>query len=340
MDKSKAIITSLICLIIVGFFIWALLPKDDYNAKISETLKKEKTKADVIFKDATLAEVYDGIKYWELIATNSTINQSAGIANLSIVDGLFFDNGRPTIKFLAPSAVWHINRNEILLNNPIGYDVKYEKIIKSELAKVKDLTRLRSFFHLPDKFGNKFEGYWFSAKNLNWRLSTKKLICTGAITLTKGNVMINAESLEADVGLQKVALTGHPSSEILSDGRTVNLVADRFFVDSHKDIIIADQNVLITRNNATITATKAVYDQNKGLIDLFGDIFVTDGTIKAYSKDASYDLANEKISLLGKAKAIRNGNEVFGEKMSILLGQNRIIIEGRAKASIKETEIK
>jgi lipopolysaccharide transport protein LptA len=339
MDRRKQILTALFVLIVFGFFVWALLPKDNLSDKISETLKTDKQKADVIFKDATLSEVYDGIKYWELIAKNAVINQSIGVADLSVVDGLFFDKGRPTIKFLAPSAIWQMQKNEILLNDPIGYDVKFEKFIKEALSKTKDLSKLRSVFHLPEKAGEKFEGFWFSAKNLNWKLSTKKLICTGAISLTKGDAVIDSEKLDADVGLQKVLLTGHPSGNIFNDSRKIKITADRFMVDSYQDEITADQNVVIIRNGSKIAATKAVYDQKQGIFNLYGDVFLTDGQITAYSKNATYDTKSNKIVLTEGAKAKRASNEVYGDKISILLGQNKILIEGRTKAKIKEKEI-
>lgn len=340
MDKLKNLTFALIALAMVGFFVWALLPKDDFSDKISAKLNQEKQKADVIFKEATLAEIYDGVKYWELVAQSSVINKSVGKADLSVVDGLFFDKGRPTIKFLAPSAVWQMNKNEIYLSNPIGYDIRFEKIIKSQLAKVKDIARLHSVFHLPERIGEKYEGYWFSAKNLNWSLSTKKLFCSGAISLTKGDMVINAEKLEADVGLKNVILTGHPSADIFADSKKINIVADSFFVDSYKDVITADQNVLIKRNGSRITAAKADYDQQKAVVRLYGDVFLTDGQIKAFSKTASYDTRNNRITLTEKAKATRGGNEVYGDSILVLLGQNKIIIKGRTKAKIKATEIK
>jgi len=340
MDKLKTLITALIALFIIGFFVWAILPKDNFGDKISTKLQKEKEKADVVFKEATFAEIYDGIKYWELIAKTSDVNKSIGIANLYLVDGLFFDKGRPTIKFLSPAAVWRINDNEIYLTDPIGYDIKYEKIVKGELEKVKDISRLSSVFHLSESVGNKYEGYWFSAKNLDWKLSTKKLFCSGAISLTKGNFVINAQKLESDTGLEKVLLTGRPSGEIYSNNEKVTVVADTFFVDSILNIISADQKVTITKNKVKITAARAVYNQKLDTFDLFGDVFLTDGEITAFSNNASYDIKNNKIVLMNKAKAVRNGNEVYGDKMSVFLGQNKIIIEGRTKAKIKETEIK
>ena len=340
MDRIKSLIYVLIFFVVLGFFVWAILPKDNFSDKISEKLKNEKYKADITFKDATLAEVYDGVKYWELLAKTSTINKSLGITDLKDVDGLFFDKGRPTIKFLAPTAQWFMSKNEIILNSPIGYDIKSEKIIKQELEKVKDISKLYSVFHLPLKQGQKYEGYWFEAKKLYWKLSTKKLRCTGAISLTKGDIIINSEKLEADVGMEKVSLTGHPSAEMLSNGEIIITTADRFLVDSFSDIIIAENNVTITRSGSKITTSKSVYNQKENIIELSGDVYLTDNKITAFAKTASYDVNMGKVVLKEKAKAKRDGNELFGEKITVFLGQNRIIIEGRTKAKIMEMEVK
>ncbi len=340
MERSKEIIIGLIVLVIFGFFIWALLPKDDFNGKVSKTLENEKQKADVIFNDSTLAEVYDGVKYWELVSKNSVINKSQDTSALTDVNGLFYDKGKPTLKFLAPSAVWHMNANEIYLNDPIGYDIKFENTIKDKLKAMKGSKDLRSIFHLPAKLGNKYEGYWFSAKNLNWKLATKKLVCNGSITLTKGDLLINSEKLEADVGLEKALLTGHPSGDIYSDGKAIHISAESFFIDSSKDIVNAEKNVIIARKGSKITCSKAVYDQRNDTITLSGDVFLTDDKISAYSKNASYDTLNNKVILLEKAKAVRDKNEVYGDKITVLLGQNKIIIQGHSRASVKGIEEK
>jgi len=340
MNRTKNYVTFFVILIMIGFFVWAILPKDDFSKKVSETLKKEQEKADVLFKDATLAEIYDGVKYWELIAKSATINKSTGVADLSNVDGVFFDKGRPTMKFIAPSAVWHIDKNEIRLKNPIGYDSRSEKLIKTELAKVNDLSKLYSLFYLPESSTSKFEGYWFFAKNLNWKLATKKLLCTGSISLTKGNVKIFAEKLESDVGLNKVVLTGNPRAEVKSDSTKINTSAKMFYVDSSSDIILADQNVVITRDKAKIRTSRSNYNPKKRLMELRGDVYITDGPLTAYSRTAYYDIKASTVILTDKAKAKRGGNEVYGQKITILLGQNKIIVEGRSKAKIKEAEIK
>ncbi len=339
MDKLKTLLTAFAFALIAGFFVWAMLPRDNFSDKISEQINKDKEKADVIFKDATLSEIYDGVKYWELVSNTSVVNKSTGISNLSDVDGLFFSSGKPAIKFLAPSAVWLMDKNEIQLVDPIGYDVKMEKRVKAELAKVKDIKKLYSVFHLPEKAGEAFDGYWFQSKRLHWTLSTKKLICEGSIYLTKGDVVVKAEKLEADVGMENVILTGNPSAKILTDGESINITANKFIIESSTDRIFADSNVKMINGGSRISSSNAIYDQRTASIALTGDVFLTDSKIQAFSKLANYDIRGKKVVLNEKAKAKRDGNEVYGDKMTVFLGQNRIVINGKTKANIQKMDI-
>jgi lipopolysaccharide transport protein LptA len=340
MERSKTIIYSAVLLIILSFFIWAILPKEDYNKKVNELLKNESIKADITFKDATYAEIYDGVKYWELVAKTSLINKTTGIANLFEVNGLFYDNGLPTIKFIAPRAVWHMNNNEINLTDPIGYDVRNEKIVKNQIEVARKSAKGASIFHLPDINKKNFDGYWFTAKNLNWKLATKKLLCDGNISLTKGNVTITSQHLAADVGLEKVLLTGSPSAEMITSGERTVTKAQEIFVDSSTDILTASTSVEITNSTAKINSDKYIFDQNTDIITFPSEIYVVDGLVNAYAGAASYNVKNKKISLIGKAKAKRGDNELFGEKMTLMLGENKIMVEGRTKAKVKESEIR
>jgi lipopolysaccharide transport protein LptA len=335
MDR-RSIITAFFILVIASFFVWALLPRPDINTIIAEKIKDEGNKADVMFKDATLAEIYDGIKYWELVSKTSLINKSTGKADLTTVDGLFFDKGQATLKFLAPTAIWAMKSNEILLFNPVGYDIKHEKQIIAMLNGTKDG---RSVFHLSEK-KNRLDGYWFQAKNLNWKLETKRLQCKGSIFLTKGNATITSDKLEADVGLEKVKLSQNPSAEVKLKDEIVLIRAKEFMIDSAEDTIIAKDNVVLTSSSSVIKTSLCVYHQSLGTMHLAGEVFIADGQIKAYSKTADYDILAKKVTLFEDAKVVREGNEIYGQKMVIYLGENRVIVQGRSKAKVQEVDIK
>ncbi len=333
--------TLLICAIFIGFFIWAMLPRDDFSKKVSDTLQNEQKKADVIFKDATLAEVYDGVKYWELVAVRAVVNKSTGRADMVDVNGLSFDNGKPTIKFLAPSALWNINKNEIYMKDPIGYDASFEEQLKERILKGKKSSDRISYFHLAQKGkGEAFGGFWFQAKNLNWKLTTKKLLCHGAISLTKGNVVISSEDLESDVGMQKVRLTGHPSAEVAADPSPIIMNADEMLVDSSANTVTARNKVHITRNGSDIVADASTYSQSSNKVTMTGNVRINDGEIHAWSRSASYDIAGKLVTLTEDARAERNGNKIYGDRMTLYLGLNKIVVEGRSKATVKEVEVK
>lgn len=341
MPRLNSLLPLFVVIVIVGFFIWGLLPRDDYGKKVFETLQQEKQKADVVLDDATLAEVVNGVKYWELLAKTSSMNNTTGKADLTKVDGLFFDSGTPTLKFLAPTAVWNMRGNEIFLQDPIGYDIRSETSVKEMIAKEQAASNGISRFHLSTRnTGRSFEGYWFEAKNLEWKLSTKKLLCNGSISLTKGNVVINAEHLDADVGLQMVRLTGAPSAEIVTDGGSITMNADEFLVDSTKDVMIANRNVVIKKSGSVINADRSTYSQKDNSVALSGSVKLADGEIVANSNSANYNLTARAVTLTDNARARRGQSEISGEKMTVLLGQNRIIVEGRTKAQIKGTDIK
>jgi lipopolysaccharide export system protein LptA len=342
MRTHKNLIPIIAASIIVGFFIWATLPKEDVQTKIKQTLEEEKHVADVVFESATLSEIYDGVKYWELIADRSSINKTLGIARLFTVDGLFYNNNKPTLKFIAPSATWNMKKNEIVLQDPLGYDIRSEKIIKDNLARFKGTIESTSVFHLSERHSpdSPFDGYWFKAKNLDWKLSTKKLICQGNISLTKGEIVISAGKLEGDVGLEKVILTDNPSAKILSVNGDIIVTASKFMVDSMTDNMTAYSPIKIIKGKSEISAFSAVYDQRNNAITLEGDVNITEGDIKAFSSKADYNINKQTVSLTDKAKAIRAGNEIYGDKMTIILGSNKIIVEGRTKAKVNQVEIK
>lgn len=344
MKRSRFLVILSICLVFIGFFLWALIsPKTDLEETVAQKIKAEKEKSDVLFKNVTFSEISDGIKYWELNAVSSTVNKSIGVANLKTVDGLFFNNGKTALKFIAPKAAWKINDKEIYLNEPLGYDTRFEKDIQKEIKKLGGIQKFLSYFYLPsEKASSKSKGYWFKAKNLDWKLATKTLNCIGSITLSKGDMTIKAKRLEADVSLEKVKLSDNPNAMLYieKDKSEVNIKANTFLVDSKADKIYANDKVSIKSGSASIFSKNAVYDQKNKVINLTGGVNLSTKDITAWGDKAVYSTSDYTAELSGNAHAKRGGSELRGEKIIVLTKENRLIIIGRSKATIRELEIK
>jgi len=339
MKLSTKIIFILFAAFIIGIFLWAVYsPKDKLSYRISKTLKEQEKKADLAFKEVTFEEVVAGIKYWQLQAKTAAINNSTQIATLKETHGTFFKNGRPVLRFRSPVALWDMKEKEILLDQPIGYDVKLESKISALLRKLE--TFPSSVFNLPE-LSQKNPGYWFQAKNLSWRLADEKLLCTGGIVLNKGEMTGFAQQLESDVGMENVTLSGQPRFIINpKDSSLITLEANTLKVISASDELLAQGNPRITWQTAKIFATNMTYSQRDKTLHLKDRVRVNYNDIQAIGNYATYYTLEEKIVLAGRAQASQAGNSLSGDEVMVSLKDKRIAVIGKGKVIINEEEIK
>jgi len=325
-------------LFIIGIFFWALYsPKEEITEKIYKTLKEQEKKADLSFKTVALEEISNGVKYWELTAQTAVMNKSSNLATLKEVNGTFFKQGKPVLRFKSPAALWDMKKNEIFLDQPLGYDALLERRFSSL---IKTLVKPKlSIFNLPETY--KKLGYWFQAKNLSWKLTDQKLICTGGIELNKGAVTGKADKLEGDVALEKIILSGKPIISISPNHETPATVeADSFTVISAEDLILAQGNPVIYWEKAVVTATDIKYLQNEKVLKLNGKVRINYDDLQAWGDNASYDTTSQIIFLEGHAYARQIGNELKGEKVIVSLKDKKISVQGRGKFVITEEELK
>ena len=330
---------------LIGFFAWAIfVPKGDIGEKITETLKSQKKKADLFFRGVTFSEIVNGRKYWEIKAVSSDLNKTTQISNMKTVDATFFKKGKKSLKIIAPAATWNMKDKEIYLANPLGYDPKYERVFKKKIKGI-DLEKDDiSEFILPNSYDiTKEIGFWFKAKNLTWKLATKRIICKKGIKLTKGDTVILSEHLEGDVGFERVILTGKPEATIEREEK-IKLTATKFEVDSKSDIVYALGNVKLVlestaEGTATINSNAASYNQKEKVIEFTGNIEIFIGDIRATSDLATYFMPQKKITLTGNPRASRAGDELRGEKIHIYIEENRIEVEGKTKIFISKSEL-
>ncbi len=119
MYKKKVVL--LLASFMVGIFYWAVFsPKDDVTAKISKTLKDQKQRADLFLKGVTFSETAEGLKYWEIKALTSKMNNDTGIADLIDVTGTFYRKDKPALNFVSPKVVWDMKNKTILFTFSYG----------------------------------------------------------------------------------------------------------------------------------------------------------------------------------------------------------------------------
>jgi len=336
MEFLKKIPSYLLLFLLLGLFIWAVfIPKENFMERVEKTLADQKKRADLFFSTVTAAEIVEGQKYWELRAKSSSLNKSMNVTWLQGVNGTFFEDGIPALKIIAPSAIWHMNNKEIFLNDPIGYDTKFEKSYGHKIHKLREIDDPRSVFRLPDSGSPDDIGYWFKAHNLSWKLATKRIICVGGITLTKGNVMVLANELEADVAMEHVFLRGSPMAMI--DG--VSFEATTIEVDSLQDYLYAEGGVRAKRDSAIISSESATYMQRINEIGFAKEVALLYKDLQAWGSNAKYFLESDNAILFGDASALRGGSSLTGDEVHIDFRDDKVSVVGETKVKIREEEL-
>ena len=295
-------------LFILFLFIWALyLPKEEIADTISRILKQQRDRLDLFFQGVTFQESSGGVKYWEIKARSSSVNNTTGLATLEEATGYFYESGRPALKFLSPRAFWQMSQKEIYLENPLGYDVKSEGRIREFLSEIKDKDV--SVFSLPARYRTAGEGTLFKAKKLSWKLTNKKLLCEGGIWLNKGEITGTGDTLQADVGLKNVLLYGHPRVVIMNEYPT-QIVAEEFEFDSPSDTVLAR-----------------------------GQVLMQSGQIKVYADRAVYDQRAQTVTLTGNTRIDRQGSHLSGKTIVFSVKDKTFKVQGQTRVVIPEEEI-
>lgn len=339
MKLSYKVILSLFLIFIVWIFYWALFsPKQEISQRIYKTIREQEKRADLAFKEVSFEEIEAGIKYWQLFAQKAMINKSTRIATLKDSDGTFFNDGKTTLLFKSPAALWDMKKKEIYLDQPIGYDASLKDKIASLSQDLKKSPQ-QSIFNLEDQRNG--TALWFVANNLSWKLADKKIVCHGDIVIKKGKAIGYAQKLNGDVALEKIKISGNPKVIITpKQNKAVTMEADYFEINSQLETITATGKPKIFWQAAKITCTKAKYSEANDKLNLWGNVKITFQDIKAQGNSAVYYINKDEIVLAGQTKAEQAENSLRGDKILVSLRKNKISVFGQGKFIISEEELK
>ena len=229
-----------------------------------------------------------------------------------------------------------MERKEIILQNPIGYDLKAEPRIASLIKQAKNI----STFILPARAQNRNEGFFFKARELSWKLSTEKIICVGGIYLKKGELAGMAEKLESDVGLEKVNIFGSPCVINLINLSLTSLEAKTFLVDSLNDVITASGGIKLTADGFKLTADQLEYRQREDTLFFRPMVEINYLGTRAESKVASYNIKKNEIAMTDNAKLTRGGSQLTGDRVMVSLKHKTFKVVGKTRIVIPDEEIK
>jgi len=303
-NKPYILIVMLALLAVI--FAWAVfIPKESVTEKINKTLQEQKNKSDMFMKGVTFSEIVNGVKYWEIRSVTSEVNNSTGIADLNQINGAFFKNGKPSVKFISPKVQWDMNKKSIRIETPLGFDKKYK----------------------------------FETSYLDWSLSTKKMFTDRDVVFEGDNLIVTARGLSSDAGLETMVLKGGPKARIRQDGEVLEIGARVFEINGGTGSILASGEAKAVRGDLFIRSESLFYDKGKNNASAIKSVRVIYKDIRAWSDFAVYDIVKNTVLLSGSARAVRGEDELTGDRLIIDLKNNKIMIKGRTKVVVDEDNL-
>lgn len=302
----KKIFGSLVLLLVIWLFYWAIfVPKESLTGRISRELERQSSKLDLFMKGVVFSEIVEGTKFWEIKARTSQINKDTGKALLRDIDGMFFSNGDPSLRFTAPSVVWDMKSRQIKIDSPRGFDDNYN-------------------FTVPD---------------LTWSLSRDSFWTEGPVIFVSGQGTIKGRGLSGSPGKAGVTIKGRPVASFSKGKSVLRLQADVFSLDGVKGNLKASGGCLASMEALSVTAKEMEYFKARSEVVVRGNVKVSYLDINASADTAVFAAGGSAVTLSGNASAERLGSRMSAGRLKIDMKNNRIIMEERPEVFVKEEDL-
>lgn len=302
----KKVFASLILVLVLWLFYWAIfVPKESLTGRISRELERQSSKLDLFMKGVVFSEIIEGKKYWEIKALTSQINKDTGKALLNDIQGVFFSDGKPSVRFTAPSVIWDMKERQIRIESPKGFDGSYN----------------------------------FSVPDLSWSLSRDSFWTDGPVVFQSAQGTIKGRGLSGSPGKAGMTIKGDPVASFSWRGKVMRLQAKSFGLDGTRGNISASGGCTASMDALSVTAEEMEYFRAKMEVSARGKVKLSYRDIKASADNALFRLGGNTVTLSGNAAASRQGSRMSAGRLKIDMKNNRIIMEERTEVFVEEEDL-
>lgn len=172
----------------------------------------------------------------------------------------------------------------------------------------------------------------------------------GAVEFKKGELVVLADKMQMySQGKKAVA---EDNVKIVIDTEAENRVLTSGYFEYHRDeeyaILKKNPKMVIVNKkqesgeklkdfkNLTVVGDVMEMFSKDGYSKASGNVIIEEGGRKAYCDEAVYYEKNDKVVMTGSARIEQNENKFQGEKMTLFLNEDRLIIEGKVEGTVVE----
>ncbi len=140
-------------------------------------------------------------------------------------------------------------------------------------------------------------------------------------------VSLDADRFEFYAKDQKVVAKGRV--QILKGDITLKSKGATYF--KKEDLLVLEQDVVLTRKDMTLTCLRLVADGKQNLIVARDRVTYGLGTIKGNSDQADYFLLPQRVVLSGTPVVYQGENLVRGDSIVVDIRSKKVVTKGRSK---------
>lgn len=170
LKKYKIAIAAVI--VLIGFFYWLLS-----DSQIVPLLEEDKNLPKAIMKGNTLLEDKDGKRSWELYVEEIEVDTKSNENILTGIKGKLYRENGTVIEIVAKNGRFNTESREVTLTGDIVASYS--------------------------------EGWQLKCRELNWNPNQGFIVAKGSVDVTKDNLQITGDEIEADRDMEKIKINGN-----------------------------------------------------------------------------------------------------------------------------------
>lgn len=184
----------------------------------------------------------------------------------------------------------------------------------------------------------------------NYKDEEEVAVFIGSVEFKKGELVVLADKMQMySQGKKAVA---EDNVKIIIDTEDENRVLTSGYFEYHRD----DEYAILKKNPKMVIINKKQESGKKikdfkdltiigDIMEMFskdgysralGNVIIEEGDRKAYCDEAIYYEKDDKVIMTGSARIEQNENKFQGEKMTLFLNEDRLIIEGKVEGMVVE----
>ena len=182
-------------------------------------------------------------------------------------------------------------------------------------------------------------GYVFFAPYIEYKAKLRLIVCEqpvrvmGPLVNGKRSLQLTSVGIQIPINERKMKLMSQVrGTQSTEDGQLIRVESSSAELSSVSQTASFDGNVSMKNGDQSLKSQKALFAFDEvtkkfSLLDMKGNVELSQGSRKVMSDDLRIDFASEKLTFSGKPRLYQDEDELVGDKIIFLEGGKKVKVE-------------